>query len=87
MEVIVDFKDIIFIISFIISFILFFTGLINILGRKSEKKSWNEGKCPKCGTKWRCFDNDSQGGRGYVCDKCKSIIWISYHVDRDRSVK
>jgi len=47
------------------------------LGFITEGKTWNNGKCPKCLTKWKNFDMDSQGGRGYKCD-CDNTIWISY---------
>lgn len=50
--------------------------------RSREKQDWNEGCCPQCGDEWRHFDCDSQGGRGYCCDKCDTTIWISYRVDR-----
>ena len=41
-----------------------------------ERKEWNGGYCRKHKKKWRHFDNDSQGGRGYTDGKC--YIWISY---------
>lgn len=49
-----------------------------------ERKLWNNGKCPKCGERWKNFDTDSQGGRGYKCPKCDRTIWMSYNsVDKD----
>lgn len=49
-----------------------------------EKKQWNGGICPSCGSHYRLFDTDSQGGRGYRCNKCRSIIWISYNfIDKE----
>ena len=49
-----------------------------------EKKDWNNGSCPDCNIEWRNFDMDSQGGRGYTCDKCDKTIWISWlRVDKD----
>jgi hypothetical protein len=35
-----------------------------------EKKDFNKGICPRCGSKLYLFDIDSQGGRGYCCRKC-----------------
>ena len=44
-----------------------------------DYKSFNHGICKKCGGKLRCFDNDSQGNRGYMCDKCKQVsCWVGY---------
>lgn len=51
---------------------------IMLLARRSEKKAYNNGICKECGTELHYFDNDSQGGRGYVCDNCQHIIWVSY---------
>lgn len=31
------------------------------------------------GGKLKYFDTDSQGGRGYCCDKCKYFTWVSYY--------
>jgi len=47
----------------------------------NEKREWNNGICPHCGGKWKCFDMDSQGGRGYNCNLCNKYTWISYWVD------
>jgi len=62
--------------------IMLFIGF-SILAITSDKKEWNRGKCPVCDLKWRLFDVDSQGGRGYTCDKCDKTIWISYPVDKE----
>lgn len=48
-----------------------------------EKIKWNNGYCPHCGSRWKQFDTDSQGGRGYMCsNRCAATastsIWISY---------
>jgi len=63
---------------FPIMFILFLLTLC-IWGYLCEKKEWNKGFAP-CGTRWKCFDVDSQGGLGYACE-CPEhhCIWISYH--------
>ena len=52
--------------------------------RNHEKKEYNDGICPKCGGKFKLFDYDSQGGRGYHCDKCGRFVWVSYNVDKSR---
>lgn len=54
------------------------------LTRNHEKKEYNNGICPKCGRNLRYFDSDSQGGRGYNCDKCNNFVWVSYNVDKPR---
>ena len=43
-----------------------------------EHKNFNGGVCPKCGHQFKQFDNDSQGGRGYRCEGCGNITWVSY---------
>lgn len=54
-----------------------------LLGIISEKKFFNRGVCPHCNKKLKCFDTDSQGGRGYSCD-CGYTTWVSYKcVDKD----
>jgi len=79
MEIIIDFKDIMCLIIIIMIFII-----VLISGRKSDKNKWNNGECSRCKNKWEHFDTDSQGGRGYICNKCKDIIWISYNIDKER---
>lgn len=54
--------------------------------RNSEKRAWNDGVCAASGKPWRCFDMDSQGGRGYT-DGCGNTTWISYAVDRTANGK
>jgi hypothetical protein len=52
-------------------------------GYRAEKRSWNSGWCPRCTGKWKCFDMDSGGGRGYRCPSGHHA-WISYPgVDRE----
>jgi len=48
---------------------------------RDEKKEWNNGVCKKCGTEWRMFDIDSQGGRMYQC-KNGHYFDCSYSVDK-----
>lgn len=43
-----------------------------------DKKRYNGGYCPHCGKKLYQFDVDSQGARGYTCEECCHIVWISY---------
>ena len=45
-----------------------------------ESTWWNNGLCPRCQKRWKHFDTDSQGGRGYKC-KNGHYTWISYPVD------
>jgi hypothetical protein len=49
---------------------------------REEKREYNDGICPKCGTPLENFDVDSQGGRGYVCTKCHYVCWVSYNIDK-----
>ena len=49
------------------------------LGIRMETKAYNGGKCPECKTRWRQYDVDSQGGRGYTCDTCPRGCWVSYN--------
>ena len=50
-----------------------------IVAIRMERVRYNGGVCRHCKTKLRHFDNDSQGGRGYVCDKCGYVVWVSYN--------
>ncbi len=46
-----------------------------------DRRDWNGGRCRRHLRRWRHFDTDSQGGRGYSCDRgCNT--WISWPVDR-----
>lgn len=49
-----------------------------IVGILLEKKDYNSGICPHCGKKLILFDTDSQGGRGYICEECNYVAWVSY---------
>ena len=61
------------------------------LAYRSEKKAFNNGKCPHCGSDLKWEDSDSQGGRLWMCpshymkDKygkplCPGYAcWISYN--------
>ena len=59
--------------------VLVFMVIGGLIARRYEKKTWNNGTCSMCGSEWKQFDRDSQGGRGYVCS-CRHT-WISYGVD------
>ncbi|APU89027.1 hypothetical protein Rctr197k_276 [Virus Rctr197k] len=60
----------------------FFLIVTTWLCRTSEARAFNRGVC-RCGSRWRRFDVDSQGGRGYRCDACGDYCWVSYGVDGD----
>lgn len=65
--------------------ILLFFAIGIPLAYRSEKKSFNNGICPKCGRKLKHIDTDSQGGRLWKCNGigCNYGTWISYKkVDR-----
>ena len=49
-----------------------------IYGYSCEKRHFNGGFCPNCGTMLRHFDDDSQGGQGWRCDTCGYTTWISW---------
>lgn len=54
-----------------------------MIGTWYERKKWNGGISPYTGEKWKHFDTDSQGGRGYT-DSEENVIWISWPwVDND----
>ena len=54
------------------------------IARNLEKKDFNKGRCRNCEGRLRCFDRDSQSGRGYICDTCGNVVWISYNVDKPK---
>lgn len=45
-----------------------------------EKRLFNKGTCRKCGGRLSWFDCDSQSGRGYACQECDNIVWVSYRI-------
>lgn len=51
------------------------------IAKHFEAKDWNGGVCKGCGRKWKYFDTDSQGGRGYKCGN-GHVFWASYKVDK-----
>ena len=55
--------------------------LVYSLGYRADKEAWNGGKCRKCGERLFLEDEDSQGGKCYICEGCYKFIWISYDVE------
>lgn len=54
----------------------YFFGLINQY--LHEKRKYNRGICPKCGSKLKCFDMDSSGAYGFTCPECDHTAWVSF---------
>ena len=52
------------------------------IARHIEKRNFNSGICPICNQKLYHFGTDSQGGRGYSCNNCNYITWVSYNIDK-----
>lgn len=69
------------IISFTVIVLLSIIAIAVIYTRTMEIKNYNNGKCPYCNHNFRFFDTDSQGGRGYICDECGYVCWVSYLID------
>jgi len=46
----------------------------SLWARSQEAKEWNGGVCAACGQPWKCFNVDSQGGRGYSCSN-DHVMW------------
>ena len=67
-------------IIMIIVFCVLFVGIVFgiIWTNIKERKDFNGGICPKCGTLLRHFDNDSHGAQGWTCDECDYTTWISW---------
>lgn len=58
--------------------------ILMYIGSSLEAKDFNGGVCRHCGKKLRYFDTDSRGGRGYICDSCGYVTWVSYNrVDKN----
>lgn len=47
-----------------------------------EKKHYNKGVCKRCGKPLRFFAKDNLGCRGYICDTCLDIAWVSFKIDK-----
>jgi hypothetical protein len=83
------------VIGILVGFIIFMVvGITQAI--KHERKAFNGGKCPHCGSDLKWEDSDSQGGRLWMCPShymkdeygeplCPGYsCWISYnHVDHD----
>ena len=53
-----------------------------LIARYSEKKNYNNGICPKCGTKYKESKAiQLSGERDYYCPNCGNYITVSYNVD------
>lgn len=53
-----------------------------LITRHSEKKNYNNGICPKCGTKYKKSKSlQLSGERDYYCPNCGNYITVSYNVD------
>ena len=54
---------------------------------REDRRDWNNGRCVKHARLWIRFDVDSQGGRGYKCDKTwhkdMCSTWISWWADKN----
>jgi len=50
------------------------------VGRKREKKIWNNGRCAECHCIWRSFDVASDMSVGYKCAGCghKNSWWANF---------
>ena len=48
-----------------------------------DKLAWNNGRCPKCGSRWRFKGSHLGETRVYKCTHCGNEIFVSYRVDSD----
>lgn len=60
--------------------LLVLLGSVVVRAYYTEKRTWNNGICKSNGIKWKCFDMDSTGARGYKAGE--EYIWISYWFDK-----
>ena len=56
-------KILVIVIGVLITYLCFF-----ILAVRSERKLWNGGICPKCGSKLRHFGTDHTNADGWECE-------------------
>ena len=68
-------------IIFIVLFNIAIATII-IVGFLYEKKQYNSGICKCCGKPLRFFARDNIGCRGYICDNCLNIAWVSFKIDK-----
>ena len=68
-------KILVIVIGVLITYLCFF-----ILAVRSERKLWNGGICPKCGSKLRHFGTDHTNADGWECEnkECNHEVWVSY---------
>ena len=45
-----------------------------------EKHNYNNCNCPHCNDRVRLVDYDAHGSRGYICDSCGYICWVSWKI-------
>ena len=50
------------------------------LTQKGERQLFNKGVCPKCDGHFKRIEG-TQGDRGYRCDYCSNVVWISFGAD------
>lgn len=63
--------------------VICFAVVTSIVARHFEKKRFNKGYCHNCKSKLSLFDTTFFGDRGYICNECGKVVWISYNVDKD----
>ena len=69
--------EIVIVIGFLLFSGLMYIGISNTIS--NERKRYNSGICPKCGSKLKCFQSDSSGARQYICTLCNNYTtWVSY---------
>lgn len=57
--------------------ILLYVG-IYYLSLYLDIKNYNNGKCTRCGNNLKYFMDDSLGRRGYRCECCGTLVWVSF---------
>ena len=50
------------------------------LTEKGERQLFNKGVCPKCDGNFKRIEG-TEGDRGYRCDYCSNVVWISFGAD------
>lgn len=48
----------------------------------NDIKDYNKGVCPKCKTKLKLCEIDSNKNKEYICMKCGYTTWITYDVEK-----
>lgn len=52
--------------------------IVAIINIRSQKKDYNNSKCPICGEHLKLRNYGKNGDRQYTCDKCNYSCWISW---------